>query len=190
MNEKKIEPTQAMVDIVDLADKLMVMDTRDLLRTALNHPDAPGLFADEDDRPWEPLGESDQVRVGDEVKWDYYGLTMIATVARVDKTGSLYTAAGLHIGVRSVGIWHVRRAVQELPEEDGAVIVPAEGREFIEAKVNRQTFITREAVVGQSEFGPVNVLHGAWRMVGDGARVQGQMGRDFITPGTWKLEGE
>ena len=190
MNEKKIEPTQAMVDIVDLADKLMVMDTRDLLRTALNHPDAAGLFADEDDRPWEPLGESDPARVGDEVKWDYYGLTMTATVARVDKTGSLYTAAGLHIGVRSVGIWHVRRAVQELPEEDGAVIVPAEGREFIEAKVNRQTFITREAVVGQSEFGPVNVLHGAWRMVGDGARVQGQMGRDFITPGTWKLEGE
>ena len=43
MNEKKIEPTQAMVDIVDLADKLMVMDTRDLLRTALNHPDAAGL---------------------------------------------------------------------------------------------------------------------------------------------------
>ena len=48
MNEKKIEPTQAMVDIVELADKLMVMDTRDLLRYALNHPDAPGLFADED----------------------------------------------------------------------------------------------------------------------------------------------
>ena len=44
MNEKKIEPTQAMVDIVDLADKLMVVDTRDLLRYALNHPDAPGLF--------------------------------------------------------------------------------------------------------------------------------------------------
>ena len=44
MNEMKIEPTQAMVDIVDLADKLMVMDTRDLLRYALNHPDAAGLF--------------------------------------------------------------------------------------------------------------------------------------------------
>ena len=132
MNEKKIEPTQAMVDIVDLADKLMVMDTRDLLRTALNHPDAAGLFADEDDRPWEPLGESDPARVGDEVKWDYYGLTMTATVARVDKTGSLYTAAGLHIGVRSVGTWYVRRPVQELPTEDGAVIVPADGHEFIE----------------------------------------------------------
>ena len=88
MNEKKIEPTQAMVDIVDLADKLMVMDTRDLLRTALNHPDAAGLFADEDDRPWEPLGESDPARVGDEVKWDYYGLTMTATVARVDMPGA------------------------------------------------------------------------------------------------------
>lgn len=190
MSKKKIEPTVAMILEAASTGTPLGTDARAILRAALNHPDAPGLFADEDDRPWEPLGESDQVRVGDEVKWDYYGLTMIATVARVDKTGSLYTAAGLHIGVRSVGIWHVRRAVQELPEEDGAVIVPAEGREFIEAKVNRQTFITREAVVGQSEFGPVNVLHGAWRMVGDGARVQGQMGRDFITPGTWKLEGE
>lgn len=44
MNEKKIEPTEAMVDIVELADKLMVMDTRDLLRVVLNHPDAAGLF--------------------------------------------------------------------------------------------------------------------------------------------------
>ena len=187
MNEKKIEPTQAMVDIVELADKLMVMNTRDLLRYALNHPDAPGLFADEDDRPWGPLGESDQVCVGDEVKWDYYGLTMTATVARVDKTGSLYTAAGLHIGVRSVGTWYVRRAVQELPTEDGAVIVPAEGREFIEAEVAGQTFIAREAVVCQSDFGPANVLEGAWRRADTGARVGGQVSRDFITPGTWKV---
>ena len=190
MDKKKIEPTQAMVDIVDLADKLMVVDTRDLLRYALNHPDAPGLFADEDARPWESLGESDQVCVGDEVKWDYYGLAMTATVARVDKTGSLYTAAGLHIGVRSVGTWHVRRAVQELPTEDGAVIVPAEGREFIEAEVAGQTFIAREAVVCQSDFDPANVLEGAWRRADTGARVGGQVSRGFITPGTWKVDGE
>ena len=182
MDEKKIEPTQAMVDIVDLADKLMVTDTRGLLLYALNHPDARGLFTGEDDRPWEPLGESDQVRVGDEVKWDYYGLTMTATVARVDKTGSLYTAAGLHIGVRSVGTWHVRRAVQELPTEDGAVIVPAEGREYIEAKVNGQTFIAREAIrIGGSKW------YGAWRSeTGEG----GFVGPDQITPGTWRVESE
>ena len=115
MSEKKIEPTAAMVRDVECwrsftgtADRTPL---RPILRAALNHYDAPGLFADEDARPWESLGESDQVCVGDEVKWDYYGLAMTATVARVDKTGSLYTAAGLHIGVRSVGTWHVRRAV-------------------------------------------------------------------------------
>ena len=126
--------------------------------------------------------------MGDEVKWDYYGLTMTATVARMDKTGSLYTAAGLHIGVRSVGTWYVRRAVRELPTEDGAVIIPAEGREFIEAEVSGRTYIAREAVVCQSDFGPANVLEGAWRRVDDGSRVGGQVSRDFITPGTWKVE--
>ena len=107
MSKKKIEPTDRMIRDVETWGEIVGVDDLDLLRYILNHPDAAGLFTDEDDRPWEPLGESDQVRVGDEVKWDYYGLTMTATVARVDKTGSLYTAAGLHIGVRSVGTWHV-----------------------------------------------------------------------------------
>ena len=123
MNEKKIEPTQAMVaDVGVVKSWFGLTNVRDILGLALNHPDAAGLFADEDDRPWEPLGESDPARVGDEVKWDYYGLTMTATVARVDKTGSLYTAAGLHVGVRSVGTWHVRRVAPELPTKLPAMI--------------------------------------------------------------------
>ena len=133
MNEKKIEPTQAMVDIVDLADKLMVMDARDLLRYALNHPDAPGLFAaDEDARPWEPLNEDDPLRVGDEVRRDLLGITTIAVVGHVDKEGDPWTDEGRVIGILDEGTWYVRRPVQELPTEDGAVIVPADGREFIE----------------------------------------------------------
>ena len=182
MNEKKIEPTQAMVDIVDLADKLMVVDTRDLLRYALNHPDAPGLFADEDatdDRPWESLGESDQVCVGDEVKWDYYGLTMTATVACVDKTGSLYTAAGLHIGVRSVGTWYIRRPAQELPTEPGAVIVPADGHEAITATLGSETYHAREAILFSAD-----AWLGAWR---DTAGARAYMGPTRITPGTWQV---
>ena len=161
----------------------MVVDTRDLLRYALNHPDAAGLFADEDAtdaRPWESLGESDQVRVGDEVKWDYYGLTMTATVARVDKTGSLYTAAGLHIGVRSVGTWYVRRAAQELPTEPGAVIVPAEGREFIEAVANGHTYYAREAML----------INGLWRAVWRTPhcfQVSYSVLPWKITPDTWKV---
>lgn len=185
MSEKKIEPTDAMVDIVDLADKLMVVDTRDLLRYALNHPDAPGLFADEDAadvRPWESLGEDDTVRVGDEVKWDYYGLTMTATVACVNKTGSLYTAAGLHIGVRSVGTWYIRRPAQELPTEPGAVIVPADGHEHITATVGGVTYRAREAIFSCSVL-----WLGVWRSI-DSTAVSALP--EDITPGTWKLEGE
>ena len=173
MSKKQIEPTNSMVGGVELGHKLMQMDVRAILRAALNHPDAPGLFADEDDRPWEPLGESDQVCVGDEVKWDYYGLTMTATVACVNKTGSLYTAAGLHIGVRSVGTWYVRRPARELPEADGAVIVPADGHEYIETqtgKKSRRLTWDAECLVWYDARG--THLHGD------------------ITPGTWKLEGE
>ena len=187
MNEKKIEPTQAMVDIVDLADKLMVVDTRDLLRYALNHPDAAGLFADEDAagaRPWEPLGESDPARVGDEVKWDYYGLTMTATVARVDKAGSLYTAAGLHVGVRSVGTWHVRRVAPELPTKCGTVIVSNDGHKFIKAEVDGIAHRAREAVLGANGW-----WYGAWRKAeGDG--LLSAMFPEHISAPTWKVDGQ
>ena len=183
--DKKIEPTDAMVDIVDLADKLMVTGTRDLLRAALNHPDARGLFADEDARPWEPL--DGPVRVGDEVRQEWYGVTRSGIVAGVDGNGDPWTAEGGYIGPILGGTWHARRAAQPtLPTTDGAVIIPADGREYIEAEVNGQTFITREAVVCQSEFGPANVLEGAWRRSDNRARAGGQLSRDFITPGTWR----
>ena len=173
-----------MVDIVELADKLMVMDTRDLLRYALNHPDAPGLFATEGDRPWEPLGDDEPLSMGDEVKWDYYGLTMTATVARVDKTGSLYTAAGLHIGVRSVGTWYVRRAIQELPTEDGVEIVPAGGGPIGAAHPGGK-FTTHHATY-DSYLGS---WVGVWRAASGRVTVSSVSPGD-ITPGTWKVEGE
>ena len=144
----------------------------------------------EDDRPWEPLNKDDPLNVGDEVRRDHGGTTSIAVVGRVDKSGDPWTAEGKLIGLLRYGTWHVRRPVQELPTEDGAVIVPAEGREFIEAEVAGQTFIAREAVVCQSDFGPANVLEGAWRRADTGARVGGQVSRVFITPGTWKVERE
>ena len=132
-----------------------------LLRAAFNAGREHERTTPEDDRPWEPLGESDQVCVGDEVKWDYYGLAMTATVARVDKTGSLYTAAGLHIGVRSVGTWHVRRAVRELPTEGGIVIVANDGHDDIEAigPVSGATWRTKEAVLGAD-----GRWYGVWRL--------------------------
>ena len=187
---KKIEPTDAMVRDVESWGEILGVDDQDLLRYILNHPGVAGLFTDEGDRTWESLNEGDPLHVGDEVRQDLRGITRTAVVGRVDKGGDPWTAGEDLIGMRRSGTWYVRRTVQELPTEDGAVIVPAEGHEYIEAKVNGQTFIAREAVAGQSEFGPINVLHGAWRMVDDGARVQGQMGRDFITPGTWKVDDQ
>ena len=180
MSKKKIEPTVAMILDAASTGAPLGTDARAVLTAALNHPDAPGLFADEDDRPWESLGESDQVCVGDEVKWDYYGLTMTATVARVDKTGSLYTAAGLHIGVRSVGAWYVRRAAQKLPTEDGAVIVSADGHEYITATFDGETYRAREAILlGSGHW------QAAWRS-DEGVMVY--VIAEWIDPGTCKVD--
>ena len=180
MSKKKIEPTVAMILDAASTGTPLGTDARAILRAALNHPDARGLFADEDARPWESLGESDQVCVGDEVKWDYYGLTMTATVACVDKTGSLYTAAGLHIGVRSVGTWYVRRAAAPaLPTKPGAVIVPADGHEAITATLGSETYHAREAILFSAD-----AWLGAWR---DTAGARAYMGPTRITPGTWQV---
>ena len=191
MSKKKIEPTDAMVEEALFRRAWMTPNTTHaILCAALNHPDARGLFADEDDRPWEPLNEGTLLCRGDEVRRVVAGITTTAVVARVDEVDALWTAEGLFIGRLDSGTWYVRRPVKELPEADGAVIVPADGHEYIEAEVNGQTYITREAVVCQTDFGPANVLQGAWRRVDDGARSEGQMARHCITPGTWKVDGE
>ena len=165
--DKKIEPTEAMVGGVELGRKLMSMDVRAILRAALNHPDAPRLFVDEDD-----------LRAAREQGWDQATRWIDSYQGGPNGRTTSARSANPH------------RPAPTLPTEDGAVIVPAEGREFIEAEVAGQTFIAREAVVCQSDFGPANVLEGAWRRADTGARVGGQVSRDFITPGTWQVEGE
>ena len=162
--DKKIEPTEAMVGGVELGRKLMSMDVRAILRAALNHPDAPRLFVDEDD-----------LRAAREQGWDQATRWIDSYQGGPNGRTTSARSANPH------------RPAPTLPTEDGAVIVPAEGREFIEAEVAGQTFIAREAVVCESDFGPANVLEGAWRRVDDGSRVGGQVSRDFITPGTWKV---
>ena len=135
MNEKKIEPTEAMVDIVDLADKLMVVDTRDLLRYALNHPDARGLFADED-----------ALRAAREQGWD-----------QATRWIDSYQGGpnGRTTSARSANPY---RPVQELPTGLGAVIVAKEGGGGIEATVLGIVWRAREAV-----FGGDGRWHGVWR---------------------------
>ena len=184
--DKKIEPTDAMVRDVECwrsftgtADRTPL---RPILRAALNHYDAPGLFADEDaadNRPWEPLNEGDSLRVGDKLRRDYFGTTTTAVVGRVDDDGAPWTAEGCSIGLPGVGTWYVRRAVQELPTEPGAVIVPADGREYIEATMRGETVRAREATRSGS-----GGWYAAWR---SGEQTSGLASSREITPGTWKV---
>ena len=252
MNEKKIEPTAAMVRDVECwrsftgtADRTPL---RPILRAALNHYDAPGLFecdytdyvhVDEAatrveaareqgwddaaqhiynkgwegvtalrkanpyrpapslptdafatnppadaDRPWEPL--NGPVRVGDEVRQERAGITTTAVVGRVDDDGDPWTDwgdpwtdGGALIGLLRHGTWYVRRAVQELPRKEGTLIVPADGREFIEAEVWGKTYYASEAILlGERDW------LGAWRSPHS---VQVDVTSGQITPGTWKV---
>ena len=132
----------------------------------------------EDDRPWEPL--DGPVRVGDEVQQDYFGVTTTAVVVRVSKFGAPMTAEGTFIGPLRWGTWYVRRAAQELPTEKGAVIVPADGHEYIEATRYGRTW---RAVQAARDFSGGWV--GAWRSEAD---VIAQITPEGITPGTWKAE--
>ena len=181
MSKKKIEPTVAMILDAASTGTPSGTDARAILRAALNHPDAAGLFADEDDRPWEPLNGG-PVRVGDEVRREVNGLTTTAVVGRVDEDGDPWVADRGFIGVLSVGTWYRRRPVRALPTEDGAVIIPADGHDYIEARVYSKTYRAREAVRHWT-----GGWHAAWR---SGPEVRGVVGSAEITPGTWKVEGE
>ena len=181
MGKKKIEPTEAMVGGVELGRKLMSMDVRAILRAALNHPDARGLFSDEDDRPWEPLNDR-PVHVGDEVRQEVNGVTTIAVVGRVDGEGDPWTTEHRLIGVLDEGAWYVRRAVQELPTNPGAVIIPADGHEYIEATMRGETVRAREATRSGS-----GGWYAAWR---SGEQTSGLASSREITPGTWKMDDQ
>ena len=89
------------------------------------------------DRPWEPL--NGPVRVGDEVRQEAFGFAVTAVVARMDGRGDPLTAEGAIIGDLRHGTWYVRRPIQGLPEADGAVIVPADGREYIETRTGKKS---------------------------------------------------
>ena len=115
MSKKKIEPTDAMILEAASTGTPLGTDARAILRAALNHPDAAGLFAGEDaddDRAWEPLNGR-RPRVGDEVRADYLGVTRIGVVASVDEVGDPWTVEGNLIGDLDFGTWYVRRAVAE-----------------------------------------------------------------------------
>lgn len=77
----------------------------------------------------------------------------------------------------------IHRPVKELPTEPGAIIVPADGREYIEATTDSGTYHAREAVLRADRFWAA-----AWRT--DGRRQALFVESDHITPDTWKVEEE
>ena len=181
---KKIEPTVAMILEAASTGTPLGTDARAILRVALNHPDTRGLFADVDDRPWEPLKKGDPLAVGDEVRRESLGLTTTAVVGRVDKSGDPWTAEGKLIGLLRYGTWYVRRTVQELPTKCGTVIVANDGHKFIKAEVDGIAHRAREAVLGANGW-----WYGAWRKAeGDG--LLSAMFPEHISAPTWKVDDQ
>lgn len=203
MNEKKIEPTAAMVEagassaweeanpgilgwnsISERHKEGCRRDARAVLTAALNHYDAPGLFADEDDRPWEPLAPGDPLHAGDEVWRWWCGVSTRGTFDVQHPDSQVYTAERGHLGHRAIGTWYVRRAIQELPTEDGVEIVPAGGGPIGAAHPGGK-FTTHHATY-DSYLGS---WVGVWRAASGRVTVSSVSPED-ITPGTWKVEGE
>ena len=128
--DKKIEPTDEMVEagassaweeanpgilgwnsISERHKEGCRRDARSILRAALNHYDAPGLFADEDDRPWEPLAPDDPLHAGDEVWREWCGVSTRGIFDVQHPDSQVYTAERGHLGHRAIGTWCVRRRI-------------------------------------------------------------------------------
>ena len=172
MNEKKIEPTEEMVDeaanmlslhatgmslrFQDGADKHTYRHrARVALRVALNRPAAPGLFADED-----------ALRAAREEGWD-----------QATRWIDSYQGGpnGRTTSARSANPY---RPVQELPEWTGGIIEGAGGGR-IQATAEGVTYTAAEAIYRDGMW------YGAWRTARGGTGIQ--FSSSSITPGTWKV---
>ena len=154
--------------------------TTALLRAAFDKGREHERTNTEDPRPWEPL-DGGKVYPGYEVRRDYRGMTITAVVASVDGGGDPWTAEGGFIGPLQFGTWYVRRSVQELPTQGGTVLIPADGREYIEMEVEGQTHYAREALLANGRWNAI------WR-TDTRERVRYSAQPEEITPGTWKVD--
>ena len=133
----------------------------------------------------------DDVRPGDHLTWERVttidGVTITTRYEGIahcrDAGGDWWTSEGMYITNDDDATITIHRPVKELPTKTGAVIVPADGREYIEAKMNCGTFHAREAVHRHDGFWVA-----AWRT--DGRGQTSYVTSDCITPGTWKVEEE
>ena len=169
MNEKKIEPTDAMVaDVGVVKSWFGLTNVRDILGLALNHPDAAGLF-ECDHTDYVHVDEAaTRVEAAHEQGWDQATLWIDSYQGGPN---------GRTTSARSANPY---RPVQELPTEPGAVIVPADGHEHITATVGGKTYHAREAIFSCSVL-----WLGVWRST-DSTAVSALP--EDITPGTWKME--
>ena len=188
MNEKKIEPTDAMVEagasyaweeanpgilgwnsISERHKEGCRRDARAVLTAALNHPDAAGLFE---------CDHTDYVHVDEAAR-------------RVEAAhGRGWDGAAEFLG--KIGFRHLipdlraanpYRPASALPTEDGAVIVPSEGRKFIRAEGGR--YFARLTYSSQLRlwYGIEASGGPAWAAVWYGEPEK-------ITPGTWKVDDQ
>ena len=132
----------------------------------------------------------DDVQPGDHITWKearvYHGVTAFERHAGIahhrDWTGDWCTEEGAWItcGGGKGATLTIRRAVQDLPTASCTVIVPADGRERVEAMAN-VVWYANEAVLG-----PDNRWHGVWRT--DSGLAISSVSPKEITPGTWKVD--
>lgn len=187
MSEKKIEPTDAMVASAHSAavGRLMTdpMTYRRILRTALNHPDAAGLLAAE----WKSNAEAAAERAERAEDLLVDAVHVDEAALRVEAAREQgWDDAAQHIynkgweGVTALRKANPHRPAPELPTEDGAVIVPADGHEFIWVEggryFDRLTYSSRT----RRWYGPATNGGPAWAAFWYGDP-------DQITPGTWKV---
>lgn len=167
---KKIEPTVAMVRDVECwrsftgtADRTPL---RPILRAALNHYDAPGLF-ECDYTDYVHVDEAaTRVEAAREQGWD-------------DAAQHIYNKGWE--GVTALRRANPHRPAPELPpERDGVVLVPADGHKAITTtdgqKFARLTFTTKRSIW----YGP-NLAAQLGDLV-----IQTTVA-DRLTPGTWKV---
>lgn len=182
MSSKKIEPTDRMIRDVETWGEIMGIDDVDLLRYILNHPDAPGLLAAE----WKANAEAAAERAE-------HAEDRLADSVHVDEAARRVEAAREQ-GWDDAADWVKRREAwtdeelraanphrpaSALPTDDGAVIVPAEGRMFIRTDGGR--YFTRLTYSSQLRlwYGVEASGGPAWAAVWYGEPEK-------ITLGTWR----
>ena len=130
---------------------------------------------------------SKDVRSGDHLTWKWVqeidGVTVKSSHEGIahhqDEYGIWWTEGGMWLTSGDAGTLTIRRHAQDLPTNPGAVIIPADGHEYIEATMRGETVRAREATRSGS-----GGWYAAWR---SGEQTSGLASSREITPGTWKV---